>query len=108
MKNSNLITRTADFNCATGLFAPCKRLNVNQRINYRAGKNNEYHYSMVVVDTLDNSHQARLDRYEVNCLENDVRPFFYNDKMWNDHLRDIASDEQTERNEAKHAWMYEV
>lgn len=104
------ILRTAVHNDNTGGYSPVSdkyHANLHERINYR-GAGSPYHI-------INNSprrdriltREQRQDRYEVSCLERGIRPYGYPDGLWEQHLRDVADEEHTERCEAKNAWRYE-
>lgn len=100
-----LIKTTAEFLPGDGIFIPAKRFNVNERINHR-GDHSMYHIFECYYSKKPQTHQQREDAYIEKCLENGVRPFNYPEHLWQEYLRDCASEEHTNRCEEKNAWMY--
>lgn len=106
-QSTKIIRSTAENSAGDGIYIPFKRFNLHQRINHRAEYMGAYHIGVCFAPPLDNSHAARLDRYEVTCLEKGLRPWGYPENLWQEYLRDVADEEHIAKCEAKNAWMYE-
>jgi ribosomal protein L17 len=105
-----LIKKTAFYNNANGGYAPVKRFDLNQRINFKGmivsgelcGHIAEY---PELPTTL--TRNERVERYEERCLSRGKRPSTYTDSEWSQFLRDYQDEEHTALCEAKQGWRYE-
>ncbi len=104
-KTALIILKTSEYNYSIGGYEAIRSFNINERISYR-GLNSPYHIRNNYPTVVDNFKDARKDRYEVKCLEEGIRPFGYPDKLWNEYLSDVESENHTNRCEAQDAWMY--
>jgi len=102
------IKLTANHNAGEGTYSPVNYgIDLHDRINHR-GLLAPFHINNSrPLKNVDNSHNARKDRYEVSCLERCIRPYNYPESLWMEYLRDAESEEHTAKCEAKNAWMYE-
>lgn len=107
MKNL-IIKTTSEYNANLGTYKPVSHYfgSMNDRINYR-GTKPVYHITMNHGTDKQLSREQRQDRYEVSCLEKGKRPYNYPQNLWEEYLRDVQSEEHTNKCEARDAWKYE-
>ena len=105
MKNQFKIQLTAEYNRKEGVFAPVSRLSMNERINHRA--TSPYHALELSSPRVELTKAQKLLNYECRCIENDTKPFHYSEEQWEQHLRNVESDERAELCEARNSWMYQ-
>lgn len=112
MKNriKSLVQLTANFSHTNESWRNVSNLNINQRISYRGTKfakeGEHVKFQFNYWDKILSKAEREIN-YECRCLENNIRPYNYPDNLWEEHLRECAHEEHTNRCENKNAWMYQ-
>lgn len=91
-------------------YRPISRFSLHDRINYKVtdwAKSNQHINANYSFYYPTYTKEQRYDNYVCNCLERDLRPFGYNDELWEEHLREIGYEKSVSKIEnEQYLYMY--